>query len=143
MNKVLSLLLIVFALVIAVVPQFTDCQSQGRALTMQNGSTVPMKCHWTAIAEIGVAVPLALVGLFNLRSRRKETSRFLGGMGIASGALAVLFPTYLIGVCGNAMMICNMIMRPTLVSTGVLAMAASAVILFNALKPDVESQAAA
>ena len=35
------------ALVIGIVPFLTDCQSQGRALTLQTGRTIPMKCHWT------------------------------------------------------------------------------------------------
>jgi hypothetical protein len=142
MNKPLSILLIAFALVIAIVPLFTDCQSQGRALTLENGKLVPMKCHWTAIAEIGVAVPLLLSGVFNLRSRRKETTRYLAVMGIASGALAILFPTYLIGVCADPMMLCNMIMRPTLITAGLLAVVASAVILYQARQPDVEARLA-
>ena len=56
MNKAMGIGLILMALVIAIVPVFTDCQSQGRSLTTQDGKSVPMKCHWTGIAEIGVAL---------------------------------------------------------------------------------------
>ena len=37
-----------------------------------------MKCHWTGIAEIAAAVPLGIAGIYALRSRRKETTRFAG-----------------------------------------------------------------
>src|SRR5512147_1310989 len=108
MNKVLGVVIILLAVVIAVVPAFTDCLSQGRSLTTADGRSIPMKCHWTGIAEIGVAVPLGLTGIFNLRKGRKNTSRILAAFGIASGALAILIPTTLIGVCANPDMICNM-----------------------------------
>jgi hypothetical protein len=123
------------ALTIAIVPVFTDCQSQGKQLTLQDGRAVPMKCHWAGLAAIGAAIPLGLVGIFSLRNRSKETSRFLAISGVAAGALAILFPTALIGVCANPMMTCNMIMRPTLVGAGILAMVASAIVYVTAREP--------
>ncbi|MBI5029953.1 MAG: DUF4418 family protein [Chloroflexi bacterium] len=137
MKKSLSILLIVFAVGIGVIPLFTDCESQARSLTLQDGRSVPMKCHWTAIAEVGVGAMLGLTGLLMLFSQRKETDRSLSVMGIAAGALAILFPTVLIGVCANATMLCNMVMRPTLVALGTLAILASAVILFNTRRLEV------
>jgi hypothetical protein len=136
MNKVMGAAILFLALVIAIVPVFTDCLSQGRALTTKDGKTVPMKCHWTGIAEIGIAVPLALTGIFNLRKQRKETARSQATIGIAAGALAILFPTVLIGVCPNPDMICNMIMRPTLIAAGTLAVAASIVQYVIARDPE-------
>ena len=59
MNRVLGIVLVIFALGIAIVPHFTDCFSQGSVLKLANGNTQPMKCHWTAQAEIAVGVPLA------------------------------------------------------------------------------------
>ena len=50
MQKPLSILLLLFALFIAIVPVFSDCQSQGRSLTTADGRSIPMKCHWTGIA---------------------------------------------------------------------------------------------
>jgi hypothetical protein len=134
MNKAMGILLIVLALVIAIVPVFTDCLANGRSLTTADGRSVPMKCHWTAIAEIGLAVPLALVGLFNLTSKRKETFSTLNVIGVALGALVVLFPTVLIGVCANAMMPCNMIEKPTLILSGILIVGASLVALASSRK---------
>jgi hypothetical protein len=97
MKKIMGVVSIVLALGIIALPFFTDCQSQGRSLELANGKTVPMKCHWTGIAEIGVAIPLGLVGIFEIVSKRKETFNFLSGSGTVLGALVILFPTALIG----------------------------------------------
>ena len=129
MNKTMGILLIALALVIAIVPIFTDCLANGKTLTTADGRSVPMKCHWTAIAEIGLAVPLVLVGVFNFTSKRKETLRSLNLISLALGTLVILFPTVLIGVCPNEMMPCNMIEKPTLILSGILVMGASLITL--------------
>jgi hypothetical protein len=129
MNKTMGILMIALALVIAIVPIFTDCLANGRSLTTADGRSVPMKCHWTALAEIGLAIPLALVGILNFTSKRKETLRSLNLIGLALGALVILFPTVLIGVCANPMMECNMIEKPTLILSGIVVMGASLVTL--------------
>ena len=131
MNKTMGILMIVLALAIAIVPLFTDCLANGRSLKTVDGKSVPMKCHWTAIAEIGMAVPLALVGVFNLTSKRKETFRNLNLLSAVLGVFVILFPTVLIGVCANPMMSCNMIMRPTLILAGTLVIGASLVTLVS------------
>ena len=125
----MGILMIVLALVIAIVPIFTDCLANGRSLTTADGMSVPMKCHWTAIAEIGLAVPLALLGVFNFTSKRKETFRTLNLVSLTLGALVILFPTVLIGVCANPMMECNMIEKPTLILSGILVIGASLITL--------------
>ena len=134
MNKILGGLIIVMALVIGIVPLFTDCQSQGRSLTTDAGKTVAMKCHWSAVAEIGVAVPLLLVGILTITSKRKETVRSLAAFGVTLGALAILFPTALIGVCASNMMICNMVMRPILILSGIVAIALSVIVALRTRK---------
>jgi hypothetical protein len=125
---------IVLALVIGILPAFTDCLSQGRTLELANGKTVPMKCHWTGIAEIGVAVPLGLVGISEIFSKRKETFNILSMLGVVLGALAILFPTVLIGVCANPDMLCNMIMKPVLILSGALAIGASLIVFISSRK---------
>jgi hypothetical protein len=84
-----------------------------------------MKCHWTALAEIGLAVPLVLIGVFNLTSKRRETFQALNLTGSALGVLVILFPTVLIGVCASAMMPCNMVEKPVLILSGILVIGAS------------------
>jgi hypothetical protein len=134
MKIFLGVFIVVLALVIGIAPMFTDCLANDRTLTTADGRSVPMKCHWTAIAEIGVAAPLALVGLVNFSSKRKETLRTLGIFGVVLGALAILFPTVLIGVCANPAMPCNMIMKPLLIAAGILAIGASLLVLFTSRK---------
>jgi len=43
--KIAAAAILVLAIVIGVVPQFTDCQSQGRAIALANGKTVPIMSH--------------------------------------------------------------------------------------------------
>ena len=124
MTKFLGIALIIFALAIAVVPFFTDCQSQGKALTLANGTSVPMKCHWTGLAEIATSVPLIVVGAMMVANRRKENLLNLGILGSILGILVILLPTNLIGVCQSAML-CNTAMKPALIVLGSLAIVAS------------------
>ncbi len=126
--KVTGIVIIVLALVVGIAPLLLDCQAQGRSLTTTDGKTVPMKCHWSAVAEAAMAIPLGLAGIFNLTGKRKESRRSQGLMSMVLGALVILIPTALIGVCANPMMLCNMIMRPLLILTGTLI---AAVGLYN------------
>jgi hypothetical protein len=99
-------------------PQFFDCESQGRSIELPNGKTIPMKCHWSAIAEIGVGVPLL-------------------ASGIVFGTMAALIPTYLIGVCGIGTMICRQVMLPSiLLASGLIIVASIAVIIIAATRKD-------
>lgn len=141
MSKVLGAIMIILALVLAIVPIFSDCLSQGRSLTLQNGKQVPMKCHWSGLAEIGAAVPLALAGVLALATRRKETKRAAALVGAAAGVLAILFPTVLIGVCSTAM-VCNLVMRPILITAGILAIVASIALFVFARDAQTEAPSA-
>lgn len=116
--KIVAALMIILALVIGIVPQFTSCEAQGRSLTLADGRQIPMKCHWTGQAEIAVAAPLAVTGGFLATSRRKATLRTAGIMGAVLGVFVMMLPTVLIGVCGNPDMICNSVMKPTLIASG-------------------------
>ena len=77
-----------------------------------------MKCHWTARAEIAVAVPLLLCGVIILRSRRKESWRQQAVMSMVLGVFVVLLPTVLIGVCAKPDMVCRALMKPMLTLGG-------------------------
>ena len=143
MNKFLGVSMILLALVIAIAPAFTDCESGGKMLTTADGRSVSMKCHWAGIAEIAAAIPLGIAGIYALRSRRRETTRFAGIVGAASGATAILLPTLLIGVCANPMMLCNVLMRPILLTAGILAIVASIALYITAREPELPAAPAA
>lgn len=125
MNKFFGIALVILALAIAIIPAFSDCESQGRTLTVSNGKTVPMKCHWSGVAEIGVAVPLLAVGAMIAANRRRHNLGSLGIMGLVLGGLAIAFPMGLIGVCQTPTMTCQTIMKPALTLLGSLTIAGS------------------
>lgn len=125
--RIIGAILVILALVIGIVPQFTDCLAQGKVIEMPNGRSMPMKCHWTRQAEVAVALPLLFVGGLMIFSRRRHTLRALSIVALGLGLAAILVPTYLIGVCASDEMICSMIMKPTLLFAGVLTVAAGLV----------------
>ena len=118
--KVAAISLIILAVLIAIIPIFSDCQAAGRMITLANGKEIPLKCHWTGRAELGLALPLLTVGLTMLFSRRRESFRNLGLVGISLGIVTILLPTVLIGVCGMPDMPCHSTMEPALILMGVL-----------------------
>jgi uncharacterized membrane protein YkvI len=134
--KALGVVIVLLALVIAIVPLFTDCESQGRSIELATGKTIPMKCHWTGRAALAMAFPLAAVGLLLVFSRRKETHRALSIVAVVSGIMVILLPTVLIGVCSSPDMICNMIERGALILAGVLTAAAGVAGLVLARGPE-------
>jgi hypothetical protein len=142
MKNVLSVVMILSALTLAIAPRFTDCESQGKMLTVADGRSISMKCHWTGIAEIGAAIPLGIAGLYVLRGRRKETTRLAAVIGAMSGLTAILLPTILIGTCTNPAMVCNLLMRPILLASGILAIAASVVLFVLAREAELPAAAA-
>jgi hypothetical protein len=118
-------------------PQFFDCESQGRSIELPNGKTIPMKCHWSAIAEIGVGVPLLASGIMLLLTKQKAVKISMGILGIVFGTMAALIPTYLIGVCGIGTMICRQVMLPSiLLASGLIIVASIAVIIIAATRKD-------
>ncbi len=126
MFRVIGIVLMVLAIALIAVPRFTDCQSQGKAIEISGSETVPMPCHWSGIAEIGVAIPMYIVGAVMTTSRRQKTLALLSALGIVLGGLAIAFPTRLIGVCrGPVPMLCETLMKPVLVLMGGLAITAS------------------
>ena len=115
--KVLGAIILVLAVVVATVPQITNCQYEGKAISLPNGSTIPMKCLWTARGELALAIPIFAVGAMMSFSRRKETSRNLAALGVILGIFTLLLPTSLIGVCSSNMP-CNTVMKPTMLVSG-------------------------
>lgn len=139
MFKVFGVAFLAIALAIAIIPNFTDCNSQGKFITMQSGKTTDMKCHWTGKAEIAVAVPIFGIGALMTFNRRRQSLMNLSVMGIILGAFAVALPTnLLIGVCTTPGMICNSVMSPSLMALGAVVTGVSLVglVLSNKMNKD-------
>ena len=80
--KVLGILFVLMALTIGLVPQFTNCAVQGRAIQLPDGWAMPMKCHRTANATPVIAVPLPCEKIPGLVGRQHlEESSFLDCQG--------------------------------------------------------------
>ncbi len=116
--KILAAVLILAGFVTMVVPSFYNCAAEGKAIQLPGGRTVPMKCLWTARAEMGTGALGLLVGILLLISRNLESRRFLSLCAVVLGIFILLFPTTLIGVCGNPEMSCVSIMKPILLLSG-------------------------
>ncbi len=123
MFKFFGIFLVVLAVGLAVLPRFTDCQSQGKAIALANGKTVPMKCHWTGVAELATAAPLAVVGVMMVTTKRRVSLTHLSVLGVVLGGVAVALPSKLIGVCATPTMLCHSVMSPGLTVGGSLAIA--------------------
>lgn len=132
--KVAGTILVIIALVVGIVPQFTSCQSQGRSIQLANGKTIPMKCMWTAQAELPIAASMLVLGGMTFRNRRKEILRSLSLFGGIFGVFVALLPTVLIGVCAGNEMLCSTIMKPTLILSGILTAVVSAVVFVQATR---------
>jgi len=128
--KIIAIVLMVLALVLIVAPSFFTCASDGKAIQLPSGKSIPMKCYWTARAEMGLGVLLLAVGALLFISRKLESRRFLSILALILGIFIILFPTALIGVCVNPDMTCVVLMKPILlligIVTGALGVAATA-----------------
>ncbi len=138
--KVPGSILVVAAITIAAVALAFNCQADGKSLVLANGRQVPMKCYYTAMAEVATAASLLILGGLLFLSKRRETARNLGIMGLALGGVVMLLPTYLIGVCADHAASCNMILRPTMLLAGVIILAVSSIPLFT-FRPEIGTQA--
>jgi len=129
--KYLGLVILGLALVIGILPMVTECST---VMKLANGMTTPMKCHWTAIAELGMSIPLAALGGLLFFGKRKETRQSLSVLGAVLGVFVVLFPTTLIGVCASNMMACRNLMLPALVLSGILVVAACLALFISSFR---------
>lgn len=131
--KGFAVVFIVLSIFLIIFPQFFDCESQGRAIELPNGKTVPMKCHWSAVGEIAVGIPLLASGIILLITKQRSVKISMGIMGIILGVMAALIPGYLIGVCGVGTMICRQVMLPAiLLASGLVVLVGILVVIIAA-----------
>ena len=77
-------------------------------LELANGNTVPMKCHWTFVADTFIGILGAVVALLGIVCKEASGRRAIAIALIAVGAVAAIMPTSTgIGICAMADMHCN------------------------------------
>jgi undecaprenyl pyrophosphate phosphatase UppP len=89
------------------------------------------KCHWTAQASLAGAVPLAVLGGMTALGRSRPARRSLSIIGAILGIFVILLPTTLIGVCASDFMRCSLIMKPTLIMSGLIVTALCVAVFFK------------
>jgi hypothetical protein len=121
----------IVAVTIAIVALIFNCQTEGKSLVLANGRQAPMKCYYTAMAEVATAASLLILGALLFLAKHKETARNLGILGLALGSTVMLLPTYLIGVCADHAASCNLVMRPAMLLAGAIVLVVSSIPLFT------------
>ncbi len=93
--------------------------------------TVPMKCFWTARAELGVGVAVIVSGIMLFLFKCGGIRLGISLVTAALAALGFALPTWLIGVCGSEAMLCRIGALPALqLASGLLFIG----MLLNALQ---------
>ena len=110
------------------------CEVGGMYVKTASGMNLPMPCGWTARAEIGVGALTFLAGALLMFSQSSETKRMIGIFGIALGVLTILFPLYITKMCALADHPCNLVTKPVLVIIGVVVIAVSCWVIYDAQK---------
>ena len=113
-----GLIIIFIGLMIAIGPQmiFPVCEkvNSGAEMNKPAATYSEMKCHRMAQAEIGAGGLIAFTGLFLSLFKDMKIRLGLSLLLLLSGLIALLLPTYLIGVCANSAMQCRILTLPAL-----------------------------
>jgi hypothetical protein len=102
---------------------FPPCESHGN-------------CHYSFIAEIGVAAIVFISGIMIVLSKGVEAPRLLSVVSSVCGVFMILFPSALIGVCESPMMACRYGALPVWNLLGGLLVIVSIAVFFSAKEED-------
>lgn len=72
----------------------------------------PMKCTWTAEAIKGLAAVMLVSGAGKLFLKKEDMIRGIAFTDILLALYGIAVLIFLIGTCGHAEMICNVVMKP-------------------------------
>jgi len=137
--RIVAVVLFVFALLVAILPQFFTCGAYGFSLETAAGKMVAMKCSWTARAEVALGIMLAVIAIGLWFFREREARTILSILGIVGGVLILIMVTgvlFGIGTCMKPDMPCNVFLRPTILVLAPLIIVNSAVGLVLSFKTE-------
>jgi hypothetical protein len=114
-------LLVLLGIIVILVPWiiFPVCEMEGLYVQTTSGMQFPMACGWTARADSGIGALIVIAGGLLIARNTPETRQAVGVFSIALGALVILFPTVLIGMCKVATHPCRTMTLPVLELLGV------------------------
>jgi drug/metabolite transporter (DMT)-like permease len=115
-------LLVILGIVVILTPWviFPVCEMHGIYMDMGMGMKSIMTCGWTARAESGIGALIVVAGALLIARSTPETRQAVGVFSIALGALVVLIPTVLIGMCKVAEHPCRVLTLPALEILGII-----------------------
>lgn len=102
-KKICNILAIVASIVLIIGLKTFATPCEGMIETAK-GMEVPMKCHWTDVALLYLAVATIVVGIANIIKNSKSTLELIG-MGVLS--IAITMNNVGIGVCKMEGMACH------------------------------------
>jgi hypothetical protein len=116
-----GLLTALTGLLIIITPNWLLPVCQG-LLELANGKQVPMRCFWTARAEMVMGGLLLVSGLLLIFVWSAEVRRRLNHLVAVQGLAVILFPLYIIPTCMSPDMACNVGTKPALLILGGLTL---------------------
>ncbi len=96
----------------------------------------PMRCYYSARAEIGIAVILLVIAILYFFTKTKRERVLVNIAVIPIGIVALLIPSILIGGCGMKTMACQAATFPAIYAISALMMIFSLFNIFNLTKSD-------
>ncbi|MDD1683155.1 MAG: DUF4418 family protein [Methanoregula sp.] len=121
-SKGIGALLALLGIIVILVPWviFPVCEMEGLYVQAVSGMQFPMPCGWTARAETGIGALIVVAGGLLMARNTPDTRQAVGVFSLALGALVILFPTVLTGMCKLASHPCRMTTLPALEILGVI-----------------------
>ncbi|MBI5190675.1 MAG: DUF4418 family protein [Nitrospirae bacterium] len=97
----------------------------------------PMHCYYSYMAEIGTAAVIIAASAASVAAKGLEAPRMLSVPAFVAGVFVILYPSYLIGICGSPQMACHYGTMPVwnLLGGGILLL--SAAVFFMAREESV------
>lgn len=107
----------------------------GHGASMNPGTGALMKCGYAARAEAASGALVILTGLTLFALRNRDSRRASGIFSIGLGAVTILIPTVLIGVCASADAPCRIGTFPAWILLGILTIVAGILLVLARDQP--------
>jgi hypothetical protein len=91
-------------------------------LELANGKQVPMRCFWTARAEMIIGALVLVSGLLVAFAKSEDARKRLNNQVIFLGLATILTPIFIVPTCMHPDMSCNIGTKPALIILGVVVL---------------------